>query len=171
MESIFKVSGVVDISVYDELTGEVKQSETRHITNKVVTNGADFIASRMIGTTYPSVAAGTGWMAVGTSSTAANIGDLAITATGLTGGNTAVISTATQGTYGGGTINQITFVTTFAAGVATGPITEAGILNFNGSTGVQTGTNRLLARTVFSTVNKGASDAMSITWTITIAVA
>ena len=43
----------------------------------------------------------------------------------------------------------------------TGAITEAGILN-----AASAGT--LLCRTVFSVINKGASDSMTVTWTITI---
>lgn len=161
------VSGLVDIVVYDSETKEIKQSECRTIKNKVLTSGADFIANRMIGTTYPSLANAVGYMAVGTSSTAPAIADTTITAAGLSGGNTAVLSSATQGS--GGTINQLTFQATFGAGVATGAIVEAGLLNSNAS--AASGTTKLVARTTFATVNKAGGDSMSITWTITIAVA
>ena len=59
------------------------------------------------------------------------------------------------------TDNEIVYVDTFAAGTGTGAITEAGI--FNASSG-----GTMLCRTVFSVVNKGASDAMTITWTVTV---
>ena len=49
----------------------------------------------------------------------------------------------------------------FAAGSGTGAITEAGV--FNASSG-----GTMLCRTVFSVVNKGADDSMTITWTITV---
>lgn len=167
------VSGLVDIVVYDSETKEIKQSECRTIKNKVLTSGADFIANRMIGTTYPSLANAVGYMAVGSSSTAPTIADTFITTTGLTGGATAVLSSSTQGS--GGTINQLTFQATFGAGVATGAITEAGLMNANVSIVTNaitpSGNNKLVARTTFATVNKAAGDSMSITWTITIAVA
>ena len=51
--------------------------------------------------------------------------------------------------------------TTAAASGNTALGTEAGILN--GASG-----STLLCRTVFSVVNKGASDSMTITWTVTI---
>ena len=59
------------------------------------------------------------------------------------------------------TSNAVAYVASFAAGEGTGAITEAGILNA-GSGGT------LLCRTVFSVVNKAASDSMTITWTVTI---
>jgi len=59
------------------------------------------------------------------------------------------------------TDNAVAYVASFAAGEGTGAITEAGI--FNASSG-----GTLLCRTVFSVVNKGASDSMTITWTVTI---
>ena len=46
-------------------------------------------------------------------------------------------------------------------GPGTGAITEAGL--FDAASG-----GDMLARTVFSVVNKGASDSITITWTITI---
>lgn len=57
--------------------------------------------------------------------------------------------------------NQIVYAVTFAPGVGTGAITEAGA--FNASTeGV------MLARTVFPVINKPGPDTMSITWTVTL---
>ena len=44
---------------------------------------------------------------------------------------------------------------------ATGAVTEAGI--FNAASG-----GTMLCRTVFSVVNKGADDSLSVTWTITL---
>jgi hypothetical protein len=59
------------------------------------------------------------------------------------------------------TANAIAYVTSFPAGTGTGAVTEAGIFN-----AASAGT--MLCRTVFSVVNKGAADAMSVTWTITV---
>ena len=54
-----------------------------------------------------------------------------------------------------------TYVGTFPAGTGTGAVTEAGILNASSG-------GTLLCRTEFNVVNKGASDAMTITWTVTV---
>ena len=90
-------------------------------------------------------------MAVGTSSTAAGAGDTALLAESA---RVALTSTTV-------TTNQVAYVATFGAGVGTAALTEAGILN--NSTG-----GTLLCRTVFSVVNKGANDSLTITWTVTV---
>ncbi len=48
-----------------------------------------------------------------------------------------------------------------AVGTGTGALTEAAVLNASSS-------GTMLCRTVFSAVNKGADDSVTITWTITI---
>ena len=55
----------------------------------------------------------------------------------------------------------VTYVATFAAGTGTGAVTEAAILNASSG-------GTMLCRTVFSVVNKGASDSMTVTWTVTV---
>lgn len=117
------------------------------IDNLVVTAGKGFVASRMGGTS----AAVMSHMALGTNATAAAAGD---TALGAEAGRVALTSTTVFN-------NEITYVATFPAGTATGAITEAGIFNA-GSGGT------MLARTVFAAVNKGASDSITITWTVTV---
>jgi len=59
--------------------------------------------------------------------------------------------------------NVITYVATYAPGVGTGAITEAGIFNDSAAN-----TGDLLCRTTFLVVNKAIDDSMVITWTITI---
>lgn len=54
-----------------------------------------------------------------------------------------------------------TFTTTFNPGEATGAITEAGV--FNGNKGI------MLDRVVFSVINKGAQDTLTMTFTFTMA--
>ena len=78
-------------------------------------------------------------------------------------GNTALGSESARTALTSSTVtdNEIVYVDTFAAGTGTGAITEAGI--FNASSG-----GTMLCRTVFDVVNKGASDAMTITWTVTV---
>jgi len=47
------------------------------------------------------------------------------------------------------------------AGYGTGAVSEAGIFNASSA-------GDMLARTVFSTINKAAADTLGITWTITV---
>ena len=90
-------------------------------------------------------------MAIGTGNTAAASGDSSL---GTEAARQGLTSTTVNN-------NAVSYVASFAAGTGTGAITEAGVLNAASS-------GTLLCRTVFSVVNKGASDSMTITWTITI---
>ena len=135
-----------------KLTVEIKNDkgvvvETREVKNLVVDDGLGFIASRMKDATATAMS----HMAIGTGSTAAAASDSSL-------GSEAARQALTSTTV---TANAVAYVASFAAGTGTGAITEAGILNAaSGGT--------LLCRTVFSVVNKGASDSMTITWTVTI---
>lgn len=138
-----KVTGdvVVEITGPD---GSVK--DRREIKNLVVTTGKTFIAARMVGT--PTAMS---HMAIGAGTTAAAAGD---TALGSELDRVALASATSTGAV-------VTYTATFPAGTGTGAVTEAGTLNAaSGGT--------LLCRTVFSVVNKGVDDAMSITWAITV---
>ena len=139
-----KVTGRLKIDVFNP-DGTLKES--REIDNLVVTVGKTFIASRMVGTSATVMS----HMAVGTDSTAPAAGNTTL------GAEVARVA-LTSGTSSGAVA---TFVATFGAGTGTGALTEAGILNAS-----SLGT--LLCRTTFAVVNKGASDAMTITWTVTI---
>lgn len=139
-----KATGDVSLVLRDE-NGKVKQ--TTEIHNLVVDVGLDFIASRMKDGTATVMS----HMAVGTGTTAAAAGN---TALGTEAARVALTSTTVTG-------NDVVYVASFGAGTGTGALTEAGILN-NSSGGT------LLCRTVFSVINKGASDTLSVTWTITI---
>lgn len=138
-----KITGAVSIQLTNK-DGTVK--DTREIKNLVVTVGKEFIASRMVAT--PTLMS---HMAVGASNTAAAIGD---TALGSELGRVALASSTAAGAV-------VTYSATFPAGTATGAVVEAGVLNASSS-------GTLLCRTVFPVVNKGADDAMSVTWAITI---
>lgn len=137
------ITGQVNIVVTGK-DGQVKDS--RSIKNLVVTTGKQFIAARMVGT--PT---GMSHMALGASSTAAAAGD---TALGSQLGRVALASATSSGAV-------VTYTASFPAGTATGAVVEAGV--FNASSG-----GTMLCRTVFSVVNKGADDAMSVTWAITV---
>ena len=134
-----------------KLTGKLKIAingdTVQEIPNVVVSDGKDYVASRMKDATATAMS----HMAIGTDSTAASSSD---TQLGTEAGRVSLTSTTV-------TNNEVEYVATFGAGTGTGAITEAGILNAaSGGT--------LLCRTVFSVVNKGASDSMTITWTVTV---
>jgi hypothetical protein len=138
-----KITGDVVV----EITGADGQlKDRREIKNLVVAGGKTFIAGRMVGT--PTTMS---HMAVGSSSTAAANGD---TALGASLGRVALTSSSSSGAV-------VTYVATFPPGTGTGAVVEAGV--FNDPTA-----GTMLCRTVFAVVNKGADDAMSITWAITV---
>lgn len=134
-----------------KLTGKLKialNGETvQEVDNLVVTDGKEYVASRMKDATATAMS----HMAIGSGSTAAAAGNSAL---GSELGRVALTSTNVAS-------NVVTYAATFAAGTGTGAVTEAGILNASTS-------GDLLCRTVFSVVNKGASDSMTITWTVTV---
>jgi hypothetical protein len=134
-----------------KLTGKLKialNGETvQEVNNLVVTDGKEYVASRMKDATATAMS----HMAIGSGSTAAAAGNSAL---GSELGRVALTSTTVSGAV-------VTYVATFPAGTGTGAVTEAGILNASSS-------GDLLCRTVFSVVNKGASDSMTITWTVTV---
>lgn len=139
------LKGRLDIVVTAE-DGTVKQRES--VKNLVVTTGKEFVASRMAGTSSSVMS----HMAIGTGTTAAAAGDSTL------GSQSARVSlTSTTATN-----NDVVYVATFEAGTpsSAAAITEAGI--FNASTG-----GTMLCRTVFSEINKGTSDSLTITWTVT----
>lgn len=138
-EENMKLTGRLQIA----LNGEVVQN----VDNLVVTAGKAFVASRIKDTSDTAMS----HMAIGSGSTAAAAGDTAL-------GNQLDRNALTSTTV---TNNEVVYAATFAASEGTGAVTEAGIFN-----ALTSGT--LLCRTVFSTVNKGAADSLSITWTITV---
>ena len=145
-EKIAGATGKLRIVVQDEVTGEIKHDiET---TNLVVDTGLNYIASRMVGTAKNVMS----HMAVGSSDTAAAPED---TNVGSILGSRKALTSATA------TANAVEYQATFAAGEGTGAVKEAGI--FNAST-----SGDMLCRTVFDVINKGASDSMTITWTVTV---
>lgn len=146
LENIFKVTGQVNIKVYDEY-GNLKDERNTH--NLVVTSGKQYIAGRMQGTSVPTVM---GWMAIGTSTATPAVGQAVLT---TEAGRVALASFTSGGTA------AVTATATFPAGTGTGAITEAGIFN-----AVSAGT--MLCRTTFPVVNKAAGDSIAITWIITV---
>jgi hypothetical protein len=122
-------------------------SEEFDFKNLVVTVGKEFVASRMVGTASNVMS----HMALGSGTTAPVAGN---TTLGTELGRVALAGAVAAS-------NVVTYTATFSAGTATGAVTEAGIFNASSA-------GTMLCRTVFSVVNKGVDDALSVTWTITI---
>lgn len=127
--------------------GSVK--ETREVENLVVQVGLNYIASRMKDATATAMT----HMEVGTSSTAASLAQTTLVAA-VSASRTALTSTTV-------TTSSVAYACTFGAGVGTGALTEAGIFNASSA-------GTMLCRTVFSVINKGAADTLTITWTIAV---
>lgn len=139
-----KATGSVNVVVRGE-DGRVSQNFT--VPNLVVDTGLNYISSRMKDATATAMS----HMAVGTGTTAAAAGDTALETESA---RVALDSSTVTGA-------SISYVATYPAGTGTGALTEAGILNASSA-------GTLLCRTLFSVINKGAADTMTVTWTITI---
>lgn len=148
------VKGFVDVMVYDEF-GKLK--EERHYDNGITNVGFELIADRIAdhsGFTGNQA----NYIALGTSSTAFAVTQTAL-GSELSGGSYAR-QQDTDATYTSGS-KSFAISATFGAGVATGALTESGL--FDAST-----TGNMMARQTFSTINVGASDSITVTWTITL---
>ena len=100
-----------------------------------------------------------GFMSVGTGSTAFTTASTTL--------NSEIDRNSLDASYPDQTIgaddNDIVYKANWAAGDATDALTEAGI--FNSSVADQ---GTMLAAATFSVINKGASDTLTITWTVTV---
>mgnify|MGYP001273246675 FL=1 len=138
------VTGKLNVILVDQM-GIVK--EEHDFDNLVVTAGKGYIASRMKDATATAMS----HMAIGTGTTAA------------AAGQTTLVTEANRQTLTSTNVNAaaVTYSATFGAGNGTGAITEAGL--FNASSG-----GTMLCRTVFSVINKGAADTLTVSWTVTV---
>lgn len=118
--------------------------EVREITNTVTTAGKNGIADQILLT--PTLNKPT-HMAVGTG----------------TGGTTALTAEVDRNALATKTRSNaiVTMTASWAAGDATAAITEAGVFD-------AASTGNMWLYTSFSVINKGASDTLSVTWTLTI---
>jgi hypothetical protein len=145
LKETFQAVGTLKIEHRDANGNLIEQRDLKNIITDL---GKGFIAARMSATGTPTAMS---HMAIGTGTTAAASSQTTLV---TEGGRVALTSTTVSA-------NTVTYVATFGSGVGTGAVTEAGI--FNGSTGAT-----MLNRTVFSAINKGASDTITITWVVTI---
>ena len=143
IQETVKATGALQIKLYGP-DGKLKQEQ--NVKNLVVTSGKGYIAGRMVGT--PTAMS---HMAIGSGTVDPAVGD---TTLGTELGRVTLTSSAAVGAV-------VTYVASFGAGTGTGAVTEAGIFNA-GTAGT------MLCRTEFAVVNKGASDSLSITWTVTV---
>ena len=148
MEEVLKCRGDLEFIFTCQKTGRVRRYLER---NLIVTVGKNHIADQLSDAGEASMS----HMALGTGTTAAVIGNTTLE----TELDRNALTSKTQGS--GGAENQVAYSAEWAAGDATGAITEAGIFN-SASAGV------MLARSVFAVKNKGATDSLSIVWTLTI---
>ena len=135
------LTGKLTISLNDEIVRETD--------NLVVTAGKEWVTARMKDTSTVMT-----HMGIGTGDTAAVIAN-----TDLETVESPRLALAVSGGSVAGAV--ITYACTYPAGAHTAAITEAGIF-----TALTSGT--MLARTVFTVVNKGALDSMTISWAVTI---
>lgn len=146
IKEAINLKGSVRLTLVDSY-GNIKEDQEH---NLVVNAGLAYVASRIKDATTTAMS----HMAIGTSSTAAASNQTAlVTEIARVAFTSSTIVTTTV------TNDSVQYVGTFGAGVGTGAITEAGILN-----AASVGT--MLSRVVFSVINKSANDSLTITWTI-----
>lgn len=143
--------GKIRVQLFDE-AGELKLHH--EIVNTFMNVGDAHVADQLADS--PGEAA-MGWMAIGTSSTAKAITDTTL--------NSELDRNALNSGYpeqgSGANDNDVIYKAAWAAGDGTGAITEAGIFNASSA-------GTMLAATTFDVINKGASDTLTVTWTVTV---
>lgn len=144
LKSGVKLTGRVNIKTYEnatELVGDVT------INNIVVTTGQDYVASRMIANTADVMS----HMAIGSSQTPQTLDDTALLQEII---RTSFYSVTQTG-------SEIEYVASFAPGLTSRSITEAGILNAS-SGGI------LLCRTTFPIITQSTSQTIAISWVVSV---
>ncbi len=150
--SRFGLKGKVEIKLWgpdNELKDHRVIKDFRAFPNTVTTFGDRLVANRLSGAT---IAAPT-HMAVGTGT-----GGTSSYNSLVTQNDRNALTSTTQGT--GANDNDVIYVGDWAAGDATAAITEAGVFNHATNPG-------MMVYSSFSAINKGASDTLQITWTVT----
>lgn len=140
-----KVTGAFTLELRDA-SGALK--DRREVKNTVTTVGKTALATWLAAATQSATFMP--YVALGTGTNAASTGDTTL----QTELSTRVAGTITSST------NVFQSVATFGAGTDTGAVTEAGLMSASSS-------GTLFARQVFSVINKGASDSLTVTWQVT----
>lgn len=146
MEETIKVTGHIDLKLYDE-NGQLK--DQREVKNLVVTAGKNYLATWLTAATQSDYFMR--YVALGIGTNPAAIGDTVLQSE---------LATRVAGVLTS-SLNVWQNIASFGPGVDTGAITEAGL--FSAST-----SGTLFARQVFSVINKAAGDTLQITWQITL---
>jgi len=146
MKETIKVTGHIEFILTDE-NGNVK--EKKELKNLVVTAGKTYLATWLTQATQSDYFMR--YVGLGTGTNAPAVGDTTL----QTPLASRVAGTLTPSS------NIWQNVASFGPGVNTGAITEAGI--FSASSG-----GTMLARQVFSVINKAAGDTLQVTWQITL---
>lgn len=141
---------ITKISVTGHVTIEIGGKVVKEIHNLVVTAGLIWIASKLYAAGTPQDDAG--FMAMGTGTTAAVLGDTDLETALLP--RTAISSTVVAD-------NTIVYKVTFAETGTADQITEAGLF-------VDAVAGNMIARTVFDAIDKQSDDQITATWTLTI---
>jgi hypothetical protein len=151
MNENISVMGHVKAVLYDS-SGKLKQIQ--HFPNLVVSVGKAHITSRMLSGSANVM----GWMEVGTSNTSPQESNTTL-GSAISGSRTALSSSTQTTTIT--TNDSIEYECTFAPGVGTGAIVEAGVFNAASA-------GNMLCRAVFGTITKGSGDTLVLTWTISL---
>lgn len=143
-DDLITLRGHVLVEVFDE---HGARRDVREVRNIITTVGRNSIVDNLLAS--PTLGKPT-HMGVGTSSTAAAVGD-----TTITGETRVALTSKTRST------NVLTLVGDWAAGSGTGTLQEAGVWDASSA-------GTLWSRAVYGAIVKGASDTLKVTWTWTI---
>jgi hypothetical protein len=130
-----------------------KLKDYREISNTFMDTGDAHVADQLAA--VPGEAA-MGWMAIGTSATANAVTDTTLNKE--LDRNALAAGYPEQGAAADD--NKVKYKATWAADDGTGALTEAGVFNSSAA-------GSLLCASTFPVINKGASDTLTITWTVT----
>ena len=144
LQSNIALNGILTITKYNSKKEII--SETT-VPNLVVTVGKNHIAQRL----YTNSESLMSHMGIGSNNTTSAL-------TNTTLGTQLARAVLTTVSVSG---SNVTFASTFGAGIGTGSITEAGI--FNASTA-----GTMLCRTTFPVITKSSSDTIAIAWTVSV---
>jgi len=151
-EQSLQLHGRLDVLLYDKF-GNLK--DERHFDNKIVDAGFEGVAYRIA--PHDGTATSNPWnyIAIGTGTDAPADED-----TALSGSELERIQD-TEAAYTTTPSKQLELEVSFGPGEGTGNVAESGL--FNAASG-----GDMLARQTFIAISKGASDTLTVTWTITL---